>query len=128
MEENWNIALYIGLGMWTLAALLVARVLRLRKKGLLVRGLILRHEERFGPLTYMRVRIPSPLAGEMECRIRADANLPRFQVGQSTWVRYDPEKPEGLGSSIDQLLLPPFMAAFFGGLPMFVYVAKTLGF
>lgn len=127
MRENWNIALYIGLGMWTLAALLVVRVLRLHKKGLLVRGQVLRHEERFGPLTLMVIRISSPLAGEMECRIRADANLPRFQVGQSTWVRYDPEKPEGLGSSIDQLLLPPFMAAFFGSLPMILYVAKALG-
>ena len=35
---------------------------------------------------------------------------------------------KAFGRSIGQLLLPPFMAAFFGGLPLFAYVAKSLGF
>jgi hypothetical protein len=135
MKENWSIALYIGLGMWALAALLVVRIQRLRSKGLLVQGLIIRHENQkisFRDRTflspYLVVRFTSPLAGEIECRIMGSTHLPRFQVGQRIYVSYDPEKPEEFGRSIDQLLLPPFLLVFFGCLPLIVYVAKALGF
>lgn len=134
MREDWSIALYIGLGMWALVALLVVRVQRLWSKGLLVQGQIVRHENqkisyrgRTFQSPYVVVRFTSPRDGEMECRIMGSTELPRFQVGQLLWVSYDPEKPEEFGRSIDQLLLPPFMAAFFGGLLLFVYVAKSLG-
>ena len=134
MEENWSIALYIALGLWALAALLVVRVQRLRSKGLLVHGQIVRHENqkisfrgRTFQSPYLVVRFSSPGDGELECRIMGSTELPRFQVGQSLWMSYDPEKPEEFGRSIEQLLLPPFMAAFFGGLLLFVYVVKSLG-
>lgn len=134
MREDWSIALYIGLGMWALAALLAVRVQRLRSKGLLVHGQIVRYENQkisFRGQTfqspYLVVRFTSPLAGEMECRIMESPDQLRFQVGKSLWVSYDPENPEAFGRTIGQLLLPPFMAAFFGSLLLFVYVVKSLG-
>ena len=98
MKEDWSIALYIGLGMWTSRRCSSGGSCGCTKKACSSEAEILRHEnQKLGSLTPVVVRISSPLAGEMECRIMASAELPRFQVGQSTWVSYNPEKPEGLG-------------------------------
>ncbi|KFE58895.1 DUF3592 domain-containing protein [Hyalangium minutum] len=135
MNRELYIVLYLGLGLMALWVFFLVRFLRLRSKGLIVQGVIVRHESRKFTLRGMTVldplvivRFTSPQAGEMECQIQAATHLPRFQVGQSLWVSHDPEKPEQLGRSIDQLLMPPFICGFFGTMMLLVYVVKALGF
>lgn len=135
MNRELYIVLYMGLGLMALCVFFLARFLRLRSKGLLFQGVIVRHSSRKFTLRGMTVldplvvvRFTSPVGGEMECQIQAATHLPRFQVGQSLWVSHDPEKPEQLGRSIDHLLMPAFLTGFFGTMMLLVYVVKALGF
>jgi hypothetical protein len=43
-------------------------------------------------------------------------------------VRYDPQHPEKLAQSLDQILMGPFISGFFGLMSLFAYIVKALGF